>query len=63
MTAYQPERAFGSNKGFHIEFKSREDAQGFYDEALGFGSRVELHGHVVIMLTSRYAASQEENQK
>lgn len=61
MAAYQPERAFGSKKGFHIEFKYREDAQGFYDEALGFGSRVELHGHVVIMLISKYVASKYKN--
>lgn len=61
MTEYQPERAFGSKKGFHIEFKSKEDARGFYDEALVFGSRVEIQGNVVIMLTSKYAAPKKEN--
>ena len=51
---YRAERNFVSNKGFHIEFKSTEDAKGFYQDALRDGSRVELHGNVVIMLTSKY---------
>ena len=49
---YRGERYFMSNKGFHMEFKSKEDAQGFYQDALRDGSRVEIHGNVVIMLTS-----------
>ena len=56
---YRGERYFMSDKGFHTEFKSKEDAQGFYQDALTDGSRVEIHGHVVIMLTSKYAKSQE----
>lgn len=56
---YRAERNFVSNKGFHIEFKTEEDARGFYQEALRDGSRVELHGHIVIMLTSKYVKSQE----
>jgi hypothetical protein len=51
---YSAERYFVSNKGFHIEFKSLENAEGFYQDALKDGSRVELHGHIVIMLTSKY---------
>ncbi|MEL6788822.1 MAG: hypothetical protein AAFO76_15780 [Cyanobacteria bacterium J06607_15] len=61
MTEYTPERVFGSTKGLHIEFRSKEDAQSFYQEALEFGSRVERHAHLVVMLTSKYAASEEDN--
>ncbi|MEO1341021.1 MAG: hypothetical protein AAFV28_07735 [Cyanobacteria bacterium J06635_13] len=61
MTEYTPERVFGSNKGLHIEFRSKKDAYSFYQEALGFGSRVELHAQVVVMLTSKYSASQKDN--
>lgn len=59
---YRAERSFVSNKGFHIEFKSQEDAGGFYQDALKDGSRVELHGHIVIMLTSKYSKTREQNK-
>lgn len=60
---YRGERYFMSNKGFHVEFTSQADAQGFYQDAMRDGSRVEIQGNMVIMLTSNYAASQEENQQ
>jgi hypothetical protein len=50
---FSPERMFGSKKGFHIEFKSKEDAQLFYQQGLELGNRVELHGNLVIMLNSK----------
>jgi hypothetical protein len=51
---YRAERYFVSNKGFHVEFKSTDDARGFYQDALRDGSRVEIHGCMVIMLFSKY---------
>ena len=57
MAEYSPERVFASHKGLHIEFKSRLDAREFYREGIQLGSRVELHGHLVIMLTSKYLKS------
>jgi len=52
---YRGERYFMSNKGFHIEFKSQEDAKKFDRDALRDGSRVEIHGNMIIMLIRKSA--------
>ena len=54
MSGFAAERCFVSHKGFHLEFKSLEDAEGFYSQGLKLGNRVEIHGRMVIMLTSKY---------
>lgn len=56
---FSPERIFGSKKGLHIKFKSKEDAEMFYQEGLELGNRVEIHGNIVIMLNSK--AAKESN--
>lgn len=52
---FSPERIFGSQKGLHMKFKSKEDAKMFYQEGLELGNRVEIHGNMVIMLNSKTA--------
>jgi len=52
---YHGERYFMSSKGFHIEFESQEDAKKFYKDALRDGSRVEIQGNMIIMLTRKSA--------
>ena len=52
---FSPERIFGSKKGLHMEFKSKRDAEMFYQEGLELGNRVEIHGNMVIMLNSKSA--------
>lgn len=52
---FSSERIFGSQKGLHIEFKTKEDAALFYQQGLNLGNRVEIHGNMVIMLNSNAA--------
>ena len=52
---FSPERIFGSKKGLHMEFKSKEDAEMFYQEGSELNNRVEIHGNMVIMLNSKTA--------
>lgn len=57
---FSPERIFGSKKGLHMEFKTKKDAELFYQQGLELGNRVEIHGNMVIMLNSK-AAKESSN--
>lgn len=50
---FEGQRIFGSNKGIHIEFKSTEDANLFYQEGLKLGTLMEFHGTIVILLYTK----------